>query len=127
MNEIKLIYSAVVIALFLLIFINLAVVVYVGFFKLDEMESHLKNCYLIQANKQEASDSFLSRRYRLNLITAMLRKQPSTFLLNDPKAIEDIRQFPLLLRRWIEIPHRMSKFSLIGLLVVWGWGEYIGF
>ena len=127
MNEVKLLYSAVVIALFILIFINLAVMVYVGLFKLKEMESHLKNCYLVQANSQEVDDSFYRRRYRLNLITVMLRKQPSVFLLNDPRAIEDVRRFPSHLRRWIEIPYRMSTFSLIGLLVVWGWGEYVGF
>ena len=127
MNEIKLLYSAAVIALFMLIFINLAVMVYVGLFKLKEMESHLKHCYLVQASRQIVSDSFFSRRYRLNLITAMLRKRPSTFLLNDPRAIEDIQNFPLHLRRWIEIPYRMGRFSLIGLLVIWGWGQYIGF
>lgn len=125
MNDVKLFYSAVVIALFILIFINLAVMIYVGLFKLKEMESHLKNCYLVQTNRQGVGDDFLGRRYRLSLITAILRKQPSVFLLDDPRAIEDVRHFPSHLRRWIEIPYRMSTFSLIGLLVVWGW-KYVG-
>lgn len=125
MNDVKLFYSAIVIALFILIFINLAVMIYVGLFKLKEMESHLKNCYLVQTNRQEVGDDFLGRRYRLSLITAILRKKPSVFLLDDPRAIEDVRHFPSHLRRWIEIPYRMSTFSLIGLLVVWGW-KYVG-
>jgi hypothetical protein len=127
MTETRLLYAAIVIALFTLAIINFTFMAYVGLFKLKEMESHVKNCYLIHANRRETGDGLYSRRYRLNLIRAMLSKRPSLLLLNDPRALEDICRFPLHLRRWIEIPYRINTFSLIGLLVVWGWGEYIGF
>lgn len=52
MIEIKLLYAAIVIALFFLMALNLAVMVYVSFFKLNEMESHLTHCYLIQVNNK---------------------------------------------------------------------------
>ncbi|MFJ7285318.1 hypothetical protein [Pseudomonas sp. NPDC099000] len=126
MTETRLLYAAVVISLFTVATINLAIMVYVGLFKLKEMESHLENCYLIQANRRENGYGFFSRRYRLNLITAMLSKPPSLLLLDDPRALEDIRCFPLHLRRWIEIPYRINACSFIGMFVVYGWGKYIG-
>lgn len=124
--EIKLFYAAVVIALFTLIILNLAVMTYVGLFKRKEMESHLKNCYLLHAYRGETGDGFYGRRYRLNLITAMLSKHPPLLILNDPRALKDVRLFPLHLRRWIEIPYRINAFSCFGFLVVFGWGIYLG-
>ncbi|MGL6245823.1 hypothetical protein [Pseudomonas sp.] len=126
MTETRLLYAAVVISLFTVAIINLVMMVYVGLFKLKEMESLLENCYLIQANRRENGYGFFSRRYSLNLITAMLSKPPSLLLLDDPRALDDIRCFPLHLRRWIEIPYRMNACSFVGLVVVFGWGKYIG-
>ncbi|MGV8890735.1 MAG: hypothetical protein ACOH2P_22425 [Pseudomonas sp.] len=124
MIEIKLLYVAIVIALFFLMALNLAVMVYVSFFKLNEMESHLTHCYLIQANNK-GGDGLYSRRHRLNLITAIIRKCPSRLLLDDPLALEDIQRFPLHLRRWIEIPYRINACSVFGIFVLCGWTEYL--
>lgn len=126
MIEIKLAYAAVVIALFTLIVINFAVMAYVGLFKLTEMESHLKHCDLVNASCRETNNGLRSRKYRLTLISAMLSKRPSWLLLDDPLALEDVRRFPLRLRRWIEIPYRINACSVIGMIVVYGWGMYTG-
>ncbi|AWM90254.1 hypothetical protein DJ564_05230 [Pseudomonas sp. 31-12] len=125
MNETKLLYAAFVIALLTIIVLNFAVMAFVGLFKLREMESHLKNCYLLQAYREETGDGLYGRKYRLNLITAMLSKHPSLLLLNDPCAFEDIRLFPLHLRRWIEIPYRINAFSCYGFLVLFGWASIL--
>lgn len=126
MTDIKLVYAAVVIALFALMIINFAVMAYVGLFKLTEMESHLKHCDLVNPSCPETNNGFRSRRYRLTLISTMLRKRPSWLLLNDPLALEDVRRFPLRLRRWIEIPYRINACSIIGMIVAYGWGMYAG-
>ncbi|WP_426206464.1 hypothetical protein [Pseudomonas sp. TWP3-1] len=126
MIEIKLLFAATSIALLVLIITNVLVMIYVGYFKLSEIESHLENCHLLHTPPQKGSGGFWERRYRLNLITALLRKRPSRLLLDDPSAIEDVRSLPLNLRRWVEIPYRFNAFSLLGILALYGWAEYLG-
>ncbi|ALI00510.1 hypothetical protein C1Y08_08425 [Pseudomonas sp. FW306-02-F02-AA] len=118
MNETKLLYAAVAVVLFTLIFINLAVMAYVSLFKLDEIESHLTHCYLVQSNRRDMGNGLYGRRYRLSQITAILRGRASVLLINNPQALEDIRRFPPHLRRWVIIPFRMAAFSFGGVLVL---------
>jgi hypothetical protein len=126
MIDMKLLFAAIAIALLTMLLSNFVMMLYVIFFKLAEIESHLKNCHLVQSNRPKREDGFWGRRYRLTLITAILRKQPSRLLLDDPRAIEDVRKLPAHLRRWIEIPYRMNACSLIGILALYGWAEFAG-
>ncbi|WP_426206457.1 hypothetical protein [Pseudomonas sp. TWP3-1] len=126
MIEIKLLFAATGIALLVLIITNVLVMIYVGYFKLSEIESHLENCHLLHNSPQRGSVGFWERRYRLNLITALIRKRPSRLLLDNPGAIEDVRNLPLNLRRWVEIPYRSNAFCLLGILALYGWAEYLG-
>ncbi|MGY1893267.1 hypothetical protein ACOYXF_12050 [Pseudomonas sp. Tul1A2] len=126
MTEIKLLFAATGIALLVLIISNVLVMIYVGYFKLSEIELHLENCYLLHNCPQKGRSGFWARRYRLTLITALLRKRPSRLLLDNPSALEDVRSLPLNLRRWVEIPYRLNAFSLLGILALYGWAEYLG-
>jgi hypothetical protein len=55
----------------------------------------------------------------------LLRKRPLRLLLDNPSSLEDVR-LPLDLRRWVEIPYRLNAFSLLGILALYGWAEYLG-
>lgn len=126
MIDMKLLFAAIAIALLIMLISNFVVMLYVNFFKLAEIESHLENCDLVRSNRRKKGDGFWGRRYRLILITAILRKRTSRLLLDDPDAIEDVRKLPTHLRRWIEIPYRMNACALIGILALYGWAEFTG-
>ncbi|PTS98033.1 hypothetical protein [Pseudomonas sp. HMWF006] len=72
MTEIKLLFAATGITLLVLIISNVLVMIYVGYFKLSEIELHLENCYLLHNCPQKGRSGFWARRYRLNLITALV-------------------------------------------------------
>jgi hypothetical protein len=123
MTEIKLLFAATGIGLLVLIISNVLVMIYVGI-SLSEMNCTLKIAICSTTARRRDAPVF-ARRYRLTLITALLRKRPLRLLLDNPSSLEDVR-LPLDLRRWVEIPYRLNAFSLLGILALYGWAEYLG-
>lgn len=126
MSELQLIYAATWIALLVLTFMSLALMVFVGCFKLEKIEMHLENSRFVEYYRKVKGNGFFGRKYRLGHIRTLLQA-PDSFLLEiDPDSIDDLNYFPQQLERWVIIPHRLAAFSILGLLVTWGWGTHFG-
>ncbi|ALI02105.1 succinate dehydrogenase membrane anchor subunit [Pseudomonas sp. FW306-02-F02-AA] len=126
MDELKLLYTALLSAFLVLTLMILLLRAYISIFKLEELESHLCNSYFVGRNRRVMGNGLYGRSYRLSHLSIMLHAQDAFLLRCDPHLINDIKRLPLHLRRWIIISHRMVAYSLFGFFTLWGWGTYSG-
>ncbi|MDR9753506.1 hypothetical protein RG836_18825 [Pseudomonas sp. SZMC_28357] len=127
MIDIKLLYASVVCFLFATGFLNFAVMLYVRFFKLQEIEAYFQDCFLIASGQRTAGNGFYGRNVRLGNVRALLRDNSSIRPQLDAQARDDVRRFPKRLRLLIELPPRVNAGVLLGLIAVWSWGNYESF
>jgi hypothetical protein len=71
-------------------------------------------------------DGLYGRHYRLAHLSTMLREDDAFLLRSDPHCIDEIKHFPLHLRRWVVIPNLMFAYSIVGLCAYWLCGTYAG-
>lgn len=126
MSDLKLLYTAILIGFLALVFIVSVLRVYISFFKLEELESHLNDSYFIGRNRWVMGDGLYGRHYRLTHLSTMLREDDAFLLRSDPHCIDEIKHFPLHLRRWVVIPNLMFAYSVVGLCAYWLCGKYAG-
>ena len=126
MSDLKLLYTAILIGFLSLAFIVSVLRVYISFFKLEELESHLKDSYFVGRNRRVMGDGLYGRHYRLAHLSTMLREGDAFLSRSDPHCIDEIKHFPLHLRRWIVIPNLMFAYSIVGLCAYWLCGKYAG-
>lgn len=126
MSGLKLLYTVILIGFLSLIFIVSLLRVYISFFKLEELESHLSDSYFVGRNRRVMGDSLYGRHYRLTHLSTMLREDDAFLLRSDPHCINEIKHFPLHLRRWVVIPNLMFAYSIVGLCAYWLCGKYAG-
>ncbi|WP_347928004.1 hypothetical protein [Pseudomonas helvetica] len=126
MGELKLLYTAILSAFLALTLMILLLRVYISFFKLEELESHLSNSYFVGRNLRVMGNGVYGRSYRLSHLSIMLHAKDSFLQRSDPHSIDDIKRFPPHLRRWVVISHRMVAYSFFGFFALWGWGKYSG-
>ncbi|MGF6486466.1 hypothetical protein [Pseudomonas frederiksbergensis] len=126
MSELKLLYTAILIGFLALVFIVSLLRVYISFFKLEELESHLNDSYFVGRNRRVMGDGLYGRHYRLAHLSTMLREDYAFLLRSDPHCIDEIKHFPLHLRRWVVIPNLMFAYSIVGLCAYWLCGKYAG-
>ncbi|SHE70690.1 hypothetical protein SAMN02745148_00916 [Modicisalibacter ilicicola DSM 19980] len=112
-------------ALFVLIFSNIAVCLYVAFFKLSLIESHLANCKLVENNRDIWRGGLFGRMYRLGQISGMIFF-PSPIVKNGEADLEEIQRLPAELKRWVKIPYATMALLSIAMLVLWAWGKQAG-
>ncbi|SHF24980.1 hypothetical protein SAMN02745148_02175 [Modicisalibacter ilicicola DSM 19980] len=93
--------------MFALIFSNIAVWLYVAFFKLSQVEKHLSNCQLVENNRRIWGGGPFGRMYRLMQISSMLLF-PKPIVKNGEADLEDIQNLPISLRRWVRIPFNVG-------------------
>lgn len=111
--------------LFILIYLNLSVWIYVAFAKLEKIESHLENCELVENNRHIWGGGPLGRIYRLMQIGGMLFS-PKIIEKNGEADLEEIRALPVSLRRWTLIPIGTGTVLFAAMIILWGYGEYAG-
>lgn len=126
MSDLKLLYTAILIGFLALVFIVSLLRVYISFFKLEELESHLNDSYFVGRNRRVMGDGLYGRHYRLAHLSTMLREDDAFLLRSDPHCIDEIKHFPLHLRRWVVIPNLMFAYSIVGLCAYWLLGKYAG-
>ncbi|EJM19286.1 hypothetical protein PMI21_01726 [Pseudomonas sp. GM18] len=126
MSDLKLLYTAILIGFLALVFIVSLLRMYISFFKLEELESHLNDSYFVGRNRRVMGDGLYGRHYRLTHLSTMLREDDAFLLRSDPHCIEEIKHFPLHLRRWVVIPNLMFAYSIVGLCAYWLCGKHAG-
>ncbi|MHC8402722.1 hypothetical protein ACYZTX_25560 [Pseudomonas sp. MDT1-17] len=126
MSDLRLLYTGILIGFFALIFIVSLLRVYISFFKLEELESHFHDSYFVGRNRRVMGDGLYGRHYRLSHLSTMLRGDDAFLLRSDPSCIDEIKRFPLHLRRWVVIPNLIFAYSIVGLCAYWLCGKYAG-
>ncbi|MCE6978731.1 hypothetical protein EI534_15330 [Pseudomonas frederiksbergensis] len=126
MSDLKLLYTAILIGFLAVVFIVSLLRVYISFFKLEGLESHLNDSYFIGRNRRVMGDGLYGRHYRLTHLSTMLREDEAFLRSSDPHCIDEIKHFPLHLRRWVVIPNLMFAYSVVGLCAYWLCGKYAG-
>lgn len=111
--------------LIFLTLVNLAVMLYVAFSKLDEAEDHLANCELVRFNRKVWGGGAMGRMYRLSQICGALIA-PQTIVEKSGGNLEEIRSLPASLRRWVKIPFITGAIFFAAMIVLWGYGKYTG-
>jgi hypothetical protein len=126
MGDSKLVYTAAWLALISSTAVIILFRVYLGYFKLEEMEALLGTSYFVGRNRRVMGDGLYARHYRLTHLSLLLSAGQKFLLDTDPHAINEVEQFPLHLRRLIVIPHRMLAYSFLGFFALWFVGGYLG-
>lgn len=110
---------------FIFIFTDMAVCTYVAFYKLDKVESHFKNCKLVENNQRIWGGGFFGRSYRLSQIGGMLI-YPKIIVKNGEANFEEIQKLPASLRRWVVFPLSAGVMLFFVLAIIWIYGKYNG-
>ncbi|WP_448091901.1 hypothetical protein [Pseudomonas lini] len=126
MSDLKLLYTAILIGFITLVIIVSLMRVYISFFKLEELESHFNDSYFVGRNRRVMGDGLYGRHYRLTHLSTMLREGDAFLSRSDPHCIDEIKHFPLHLRRWVVIPNLMFAYSIVGLCAYGLCGKYAG-
>ncbi|HET8790051.1 MAG TPA: hypothetical protein VFM75_02490 [Modicisalibacter sp.] len=109
--------------LFLLIFSNIAVWLYVAFTKLTQIENHLANCKLVNNNRRIWGGEPIGRVHRLAQINGML-SFPKIIVKNGEADLEEIMGLPVSLRRWVKIPFGTGVALLFAMIILYVYGKY---
>ncbi len=125
MSQEKMLYGACALLLLVLMLVNLIVMFYVAFFKLDEIEKYLKNSSILEKDQLTGSGA-ISRLMRLSRISGLLCASKLFLQRTEPLALSDIAQFPASLRLWVNIPFHVATFFIVCMVALWGWGKYTG-
>lgn len=125
MSQEKMLYGACALLLLVFMLINLIVMFYVAFFKLDEIEKYLKNSSVLDKD-QLTGNGAISRLMRLSRISGLLCASKLFLQRTDPLALSDIAQLPALLRLWVNIPFHIATFFIVCMVALWAWGKYTG-
>ncbi|TBN34126.1 hypothetical protein [Pseudomonas sp. BGI-2] len=119
----KLFYLCFSMAVFIPMIINLGVMYYICYFKLEEIESHLKNSLIVDVNRRSAA---YDRMLRLGQINGMLRARKTFLLQADPKAIRDVNDFPIHLKTLVTRSFDVLTICVIGMVMLCGWVTFAG-
>lgn len=111
--------------IFFLMFFNMAICSYVAFSKLEQVESHLENCKLVERNRRVFGSGFFGRTYRLSQIGGMLI-YPKILVRNGEANPEEIQKLPKDLRRWVVVPIGTGAMLFSLLVILWACGKHTG-
>lgn len=106
------------------IYLNLMVWLYIAYTKLEVIENHLNNCDLVKFNRRIWGGGPLGRMYRLMQISGIL-VYPKVVVKNGGGDLEEIRNLPTPLRRWIKIPFITGLISFVSLFILIAWDEFV--
>lgn len=113
-GELKLLYIATLISCFTLAVLAVFARIYISLFKLDKLETFLRNSYYVGRNHRELGNTLFGRYRRLAHISNMLLLGDKFLSKCDPDAIDNIARLPLPLRRLVTIPTGILAYSIAG-------------
>lgn len=122
MNELD--YRWIGAIIFILFVIQIGTTLFVIYFKLPEIENHLKNCPMVNSNKQHWSGfGVTARTQRLIYITLIF--DFTKFRHNtDCLDMNEVKSLPKNLKRWLLIPHYFSYFLCLALGIYLAWEKW---
>lgn len=106
-----------------MIWLQIILWTYVAYSKLDKIESHLKNCKLVENNRRIWGGGPVGRTYRLMQVSGMVLF-PKPIVKNGEADLEEILRLPTPLRRWIKIPSISGLVLLSMMVVLYIYGNY---
>jgi hypothetical protein len=102
----------------LLLTVDLAVLLWVVFFRVEEIEDALGNSQLnIDAKRLGSNTGLLGRQYRLGLATSALLFS-NLYIRKGLVDPDDVKNMPAHLKRWAVIPHVVAALLLLLLFVL---------
>jgi hypothetical protein len=125
-SDLKLLFISLLVGCIALMLLFRLVWIYLSFFRLEELESHLDQSYFVGRNRRVMGDGFYGRYYRVAHIAGMLFQDEVFLSRSDPHAMTEIERFPLHLRRLVMIPDQFFCYSFIGFCAVFLCGKFFG-
>ncbi len=104
--------------------VSLAIQIYLGYFRLDDMVRHLSRCRVIAIRIPLLGKDPLSRFFMLLCIGGMFA-MPHLFLRNGGLNVRDYRNFPLCLKWLINLFQLSALVAGIAFLVLWWVGRHL--
>ncbi|SHF25006.1 hypothetical protein SAMN02745148_02176 [Modicisalibacter ilicicola DSM 19980] len=108
--------------LFLLIFVDLAILVYVAFTKLEEVEKYLKNSSEVIVQRRIWGGGVVGRIMRLTRVGGLLM-HPEFYQKHGLVDIKEVQSMPRGLRLWVVIPGFIILVLCIAMFSLWAWDE----
>lgn len=110
----------------LLLLLSEAILLFVAYFLLDEMEDHFIASHLVSINKRTLGNGPLGRMRRVRKIGALTGRSTHLQML-DPCAVREAEILPEHLRKWLRASGRLFRLALTGagLLMVWLGVEWV--
>ena len=110
--------------LFILIFIDLAILAYVAFTKLEEVENYLKNSSEVITQRRIWGGGLVGRIMRLTRVGGLLM-HPELYQKHGLVDIKDVQRIPRGLRRWVVIPGFIILVLCIAMFSLWACDEIL--
>jgi hypothetical protein len=118
MNRPELVLNLVSGTFLMLILLNLSILLYVAFFKLEEIEQKVSRSRLVSINRRFLGNDPIGRLYRLSQISGLITR-PKRFHREDPPANDDVIGLPKHLRNWVQIPSTSLNWLMAGWISLW--------
>ena len=114
-------YTLILIALALGMFVSLGLLLYAEYKKLDEIESYFSENKAVQRNKRFwGRNKRIDRVMRMSILIGFFM-QPKTHIKRDELTRQELDSVPLALKRWATWPFYFSViyFAALTAWVVW--------
>jgi hypothetical protein len=118
MNRPEVILNIVSGSFLMLILLNLSILLYVAFFKLEEIEQRFTRSRLVSINRRFLGNDPIGRLYRLSQIGGLITR-PRRCHHEDPPANDDVIGLPRHLRNWVQIPINSLNWLMVGWITLW--------
>lgn len=114
-------YTLILIALALGMFVSLGLLLYAEYKKLDEIESYFSENEAVQSNKRFwGRNKRIDRTMRMSILIGFFM-QPKTHMKSNEVSREELESVPLALKRWVTWPFYFSAIYFVALTawVIW--------
>jgi hypothetical protein len=118
MNKPELVLNLVSGCFLILILLNLSILLYVAFFKLEKIEQRFTRSRRVGINRKFLGSDPIGRLYRLSQISGLISR-PKRCHHEDPSANDDVIGLPRHLRNWFQIPSISLNWLMGGWVALW--------
>ena len=111
---------------FLLVFLSEAVLVFVAYFRLDQMENHFIASHLVGINRKIVGNAPWGRIKRVKLIGELTGRYALSTML-DPYSFLEAEILPEHLKKWLKVPGYIMRIAMAGagILLLWYGFEWL--
>jgi len=118
-------FAVLGLAIFVWIFIAIALLLHTAYSRLDEMAAHLPNCKALAFRLPMKHGGPAARLFLLGTIGGIILL-PKSYLKDGGADIEDIRRFPPHLKKRLAIQYTICTTSVLAMIVLWAIGKFMG-